>query len=383
VLYLDNNATTMIAPEVREAMVPYLAEHYANPSSVYSSASRVRRQLEEGRAQIAELLGAWEAREIVFTSGGTESNNAAIRSALKSFPKKKKIVTSEVEHPSIRSLSSMLKQEGCEVVTIGVSKTGAIDLAELEASLTDDVAVVSVMWANNETGVVFPIAEIANKVKARGILFHVDAVQAVGKLPIKVSEHPIDFLSMGAHKFHGPKGIGALYVRKGTPFHPLIVGGRQERDRRAGTENVAGIVGMTAAFALTRDTTNGVGKEIELLRDRLESRLLQEVSDSFANGAKELRLPNTTNITIPGIESEAFLIRLSELGVAASSGSACLTGAIEPSHVLQSMGISRKLSLSSIRLSLSRYTRLEDVDFAVGLIPELVTKMRHVNDAKT
>jgi cysteine desulfurase len=381
-LYLDNNATTMVAPEVREAMEPYHSELYGNPSSLYTFAGTVRRNVEESREQIAALIGAQRAREILFTSGATESNNTAIRSALKSFPNKKTIVTTQVEHSSIKNLCASLNEEGYRVICIGVSETGAVDLGALEDALTDDVAIVSAMWANNETGVLLPVEQIAKIVKEKGILLHVDAVQAAGKVPMNLSEIPIDFLSLSAHKFHGPKAIGLLYVREGVPFEPLIVGGRQERDRRAGTENVSGIVGLATALRLAYETLNVDHDQIASFRDRLEQGLLDQIPGSFVNGRSEFRLPNTTNITIPGVDAEALLIRLGELGVAASSGSACLTGALEPSHVLLAMGLSTDHATSSLRLSLSRYTRLEDIEFTIGLIPELVMQLRELGEER-
>ena len=334
-IYLDNNATTKVAPEVLEAMTPYFSEQYGNPSSLYDFGTQIRRVIEEIRVQVARHLGAKSEREIVFTSGGSESNHTAIHSALESRPNRKRIVTTQVEHSSVLNLCQTYQRKGYEVIFLGVSKTGALDWEAFEKSITDETAIVSIMWANNETGVLFPIEKIASYVKSKNILLHVDAVQAVGKIPIRLSQFPIDYLSLSAHKFHGPKGIGALFIREGAPFSPLFVGGRQERDRRAGTENVPGIVGLAKALSLahkqfeTVPGTAGTGFEnlsrnvpgtgisrIEHLRNDLEQSLLAGIPDSFINGKAEPRVSHTTNITIPGIESETLLIRLSQAGFA-------------------------------------------------------------------
>lgn len=373
-VYLDNNATTPVAPQVKQAMEPYLTGLFANPSSLYESGQKVRRAIEESRADIARILGARFEREIMFTSGGTESNNTAIRCVLKAFPQKKTIMTTQVEHSSIKNLCESLAGEGYQIISIGVSKTGSFNWNQFTESLNDDVAIASIMWANNETGVLFPIEEIGKELARRQILFHVDAVQAVGKIPVDLKKINVDYFSLSAHKFHGPKGIGALYVRDSSPFHPFILGGRQERDRRAGTENVAGIIGLGAAAKLIQEDGD---TKIAELRNRLEAGMLKQISDSFINGVSEVRIPNTTHITIPGIEAETFLIRLSGLGIEASSGSACLTGALEPSHVLMAMGHSEELALSSLRFSLSRLTTNEEIDYAIQEIPKLVNELRN------
>ena len=382
-IYLDNNATTKVAPEVREAMEPFYSETFGNPSSLHSFGKEVRRCVEEARDDVARLMGAAHGREIVFTSGGTESNNTAICSALKSVPSRKTIVTTEVEHSSVRVLVQRLGTEGYHVISVNVTPAGALDLNALENALTGDVAMASIMWANNETGVLFDLEQVAQIVKQKGILLHVDGVQAVGKIPVDLARVPIDFLSFSAHKFHGPKGAGALYVRDRTPFYPHLVGGRQERDRRAGTENVAGIIGLSRALELAVSHVKTDATRVASLRDRLESALASQIAESFVNGKSESRIPNTTNITIPGIESETFLIRLSERGIAASSGSACLTGAVEPSHVLAAMGRSRQEALGSVRFSLSRYTTSEDIDFTIGVVPKLVRELREFNQTGT
>ncbi len=375
-VYLDNNATTLLDPQVKEAMMPFLTDHYANPSSPYESGLKVRRMIEEARINVAKLLGARSEREIIFTSGGTESNNTAINSALKTYPHKRKIVISAIEHSSIKNLCERLSSDGYQVISISVSKTGSFHWDQFLSALDDDVAIVSVMWANNETGVLFPILEISRELKKRNILFHVDAVQAVGKIKIDLGQTEIQFLSFSAHKFHGPKGIGALYIREGSPFHAFMLGGRQERDRRAGTENVAGIIGLETAFKLTQSNELSATTK---LRNKLEEELVNRISGSFINGQAELRIPNTTNITIPGVEAETLLIRLSELGIEASSGSACLTGAIEPSHVLMAMGHSSELASSSVRFSLSRFTTLEQIDYVLETMPKLVYELRELN----
>ena len=375
-VYLDNNATTLLDPQVKEAMMPFLTDHYANPSSPYESGLRVRRMIEEARISVTQLLGARSEREIMFTSGGTESNNTAIGSALKTYPHKRKIVISAVEHSSIKNLCERLSSDGYQVISIGVSKPGAFNWNQFLSALDDDVAIVSIMWANNETGVLFPIQDISRELKKRNILFHVDAVQAVGKIKIDLSNTEINFLSFSAHKFHGPKGIGALYVRECTPFHPLILGGRQERDRRAGTEHVAGIIGLETALKLTQANNPDA---IAHLRNKLEEELVSCLSESFINGQAERRIPNTTNITIPGVEAETLLIRLSQLGIEASSGSACLTGAIEPSHVLMAMGHSSELASNSIRFSLSRFTTVEQINYVLEMLPKLVGELRQLN----
>lgn len=381
-IYLDNNATTMVAPEVRDRMVPYFSEDYGNPSSLYAFGTKIRRVIEEARGEVAHLLGARTEREIVFTSGGTESNLTAIRSALKANPDHKRIVISQVEHPSVRNFCHGLRQEGYEVISIGVSKTGALDWEVLEHALTNQVAVVSIMWANNETGVLFPMEQISETVKRKGIALHVDTVQAIGKIPVNLAQIPVDFISLSAHKFHGPKGVGVLYVREGAPFFSLLVGGHQERGRRAGTENVPGIVGLAYALGMAVSVIEREMPRVESLRDRLERTLLAQIPESFVSGRQEPRLPNTTNVTIPGVEAEALLIRLSDAGVAASSGSACRTGALEPSHVLKAMGLPEEHAFSSLRFSLSRYTTSEEIDSALDIIVNIVHELRELNQAK-
>lgn len=365
--------------EVLEAMLPWFTSAYGNPSSFHQLGAQARRAVDHARAMVAEALGARTEREIIFTGSGTEANHTAIRSALKSVPKRRRIVTTAVEHSSVRNLCRKLEEEGYELIRIGVSKTGVLDWAAFEEALTSETALVSVMWANNETGVLFPAERIARTVKERGLLIHVDAVQMAGKISIDLSKTPVDFLSISGHKFHGPKGTGALFVRESTPFEPLFFGGGQELDRRAGTENVPGIVGLGRALKLACETIEPDGLRIAELRDRLERELVRRIPESFVNGARALRLPNTSNITIPGIPAEAFLIRMSDIGVMASSGSACSTGALEPSHVLEAMGHSRELAMSSIRFSLSRRTTADEIDRVLDIVPALVSKLRDLD----
>lgn len=378
-IYLDNNATTKVAPEVLEEIRPYFSDWYGNPSALYEFGAKIRRVIEEARAQIAGFLGTRFDREIMFTSGGTESNFTAIYSALKTNPGRKRIVTTQVEHSSVKNLCERLQKEGYEIVSIGVSKNGEINWEELEGALTEKVAIVSIMWANNETGVLFPIERIVRLAKSKGILFHVDGVQAIGKIQINLSTVPIDFLSFSAHKFHGPKGIGSLYIREGVRFAPVFVGGKQERDHRAGTENVPGIVGLKRALQISLENFSEHNSKIETLRNHLENGLLSRIPESFINGNREPRISNTSNITIPGVESEALLIRLSQAGISASSGSACLTGALEPSHVLEAMGLSRELALSSLRFSLSRFTTAQEIDQTLEILPKIVSELRQLN----
>lgn len=381
-IYLDNNATTQIAPEVLQAMLPYLKEEYGNASSFHLWGQKARRACDEARSQIAKVLGVAQERQIVFTSGATESNNTAIRAALAKFPERKTIVITAVEHASVLHVSKALEKEGYEIVTVGVHASGGLNLDELRASFSKKPAIISIMWANNETGVVFPIESIAREIKSNGFLLHVDGVQAIGKVPVDLSRIPLDYLSLSAHKCHGPKGIGALFVREGAPFQPLVVGGGQELERRGGTENVAAIVGFGKAMELAYQQLTETKFNIGDLRDLLEEELLDGVPLSFVNGKEEIRIPNTLNMTFPGIEAEPFLIQLSQAGIMASSGSACSTGALEPSHVLQAMGLSKELSSSSIRFSLGRFTTHSEILEAIDLIPKIASKLQEFAKGK-
>jgi len=339
VIYFDNNATTRLAPEALEAMQPYLTELYGNPSSIHGFGSQVSRKIQEAREQVAALLSAADPIEIVFTSCGTEGDNAAIRGILESQPQKRHIVTTQVEHPAVLSLCQHLEKKGYRVTWLRVDADGMLDLEELKASLSDDTALVSIMYANNETGVIFPIDAIGEIVKARGIPFHVDAVQVAGKIPLNLRQSPVDLLTISAHKFHGPKGVGALYVRRGITFRPFMIGGHQERGRRGGTENVAGIVGMGKAAELALGNMPEDEPRVRGLRDRLEQSLLESCPESRVNGHREKRLPNTLNMSFKFLEGEAILVLLDQNGICASTGSACTAGSSEPSHVLRAMGV--------------------------------------------
>jgi cysteine desulfurase len=375
VVYFDNNATTRVAPEVFAAMEPYLTEFYGNPSSIHRFGSDVGRKLQEARAQVAALLGAADPVEVVFTSCGTEGDNAAIRSVLAARPDKRHIVTTKVEHPAVMGLCQHLEKKGYRVTWLGVDGDGMLDLAELKAALGDDTALVSIMWANNETGVLFPIAEIAEIVKAKGIPFHVDAVQAAGKAVLGLKKLPIDLLTISAHKFHGPKGVGVLYVKRGITFHPFLIGGHQERGRRAGTENVAGIVGMGKAAEMALQTMVEDAPRVHTLRDRLEKSLLESCPGSRVNGARDKRLGNTLNMSFKFLEGEAILVLLDQEGICASTGSACTAGSSEPSHVLRAMGVPPDWLQGAVRFSLSRYTTAEEVDFVNQKVPSIVERL--------
>ncbi|WP_025323635.1 cysteine desulfurase NifS [Deferrisoma camini] len=377
-IYLDNNATTRVDPAVFEEMRPYFCELYGNPSSMHTFGGQVARKLAEARERVAELLGA-DPSEIVFTSCGTEGDNTAIRSALEAQPEKRHVVTTRVEHPAVLNLVNHLIKKGYHVTLLGVDEHGMIDLQELEDSLREDTAVVSIMWANNETGTVFPVERAAEIVKSRGILFHTDAVQAVGKVPIDLRSLPIDFLVLSGHKLHAPKGVGALYVRKGTPYRPFLIGGHQERGRRGGTENVPGIIALGKACELARQHMAEENTRVRALRDRLEKGLLAAVPDTRLNGHPTERLPNTVNLSFKYVEGEAILLLLDQIGVCASSGSACTSGSLEPSHVLRAMGVPFTFAHGSVRFSLSRFNTGEEVDFVVAEMPKIIERLRSIS----
>lgn len=377
VIYLDNNATTKIDPAVLETMLPYLSEYYGNPSSMHTFGGQVGKAVKEARNQVATLLGA-EDSEIIFTSCGTEGNNAAIRAALAAQPDKRHIITTQVEHPAILNVCKQLEKQGYNVTYLSVDDRGQIELMELEAALTGDTALVTTMYANNETGVLFPIEQIGLRTKEAGALFHVDAVQAVGKVPIDLKTSTIDLLTLSGHKLHAMKGVGALYVRKGTRFRPLLVGGHQERGRRAGTENVPGLIGLGKAAELAITHLGNVKQEKQL-RDRLEQGLLTTIADTQVNGHTKERLPNTTNIGFKYIEGEAILLMLNQHGICASSGSACTSGSLEPSHVLRAMGLPYTILHGSIRFSLSRYTTDAEVDRVLEVMPGIVERLRAIS----
>ena len=377
-VYLDNNATSRTAPEVLEEMLPFFGDLYGNPSSMHTFGGQVGKFVTLARARTAAALGA-RPEEIVFTSCGTESDNTAIRAAVEAQPDKRHIVTTRVEHPAVLNLAKHLEKKGYEVTYLGVDADGRLDMDELTASLRKDTAIVSVMYANNETGVIFPIPEIAEMTRERGILLHVDAVQAVGKIPIDLAALPVDYLALSGHKLHAPKGVGALYARKGAPFRPFMIGGHQEKGRRAGTENTAAIVALGKACELA---AAGIGEEITkvgALRDRLEKGLLAAVPEARINGETVHRLPNTTNISFKYVEGEAILLLLDALGVCASSGSACTSGSLEPSHVLRAMGVPFTYAHGSIRFSLSRYNTQEDVDLVVKELPGIIARLRQIS----
>lgn len=357
-IYLDYNSTTPVLPEVLEAMLPYFAQQWGNPSSTYRFGAKLKGVIETARAQVAELIGA-SPREIIFTSCGTESNNAAINAALEASPGKRHIVTSAVEHSSVLNYCKAMEERGYRVTYLPVDRDGLLKLADLENAITEQTAVVSLMWANNETGVLFPVDKIAEICRSRGVLFHCDAVQAAGKVEIDVRRIPADYLSLTGHKFHAPKGIGALFVRKKSPFSPLIIGGHQERSLRGGTECVPLIVGMGKAAVLARNYLPDYKGKVRPLRDALEEGILESVPNTELNGHKTQRVANTCNITFHGVESEALLILLDQEGVCASSGSACLADSDEPSHVLRAMSPATAASRQVIRFSLGR-----DSDYA-------------------
>jgi len=374
-IYFDNNATTRVAPEVFEAMNPYLTDLYGNPSSIHSFGSQVGRKIQAAREKVAALLGASDPIEVVCTSCGTEGDNAAIRGILESRPEKRHIITTQVEHPAVFGLCQHLEKKGYRVTWLHVDGEGMLDLDELRDSLSDDTALVSVMAANNETGVIFPFEAVGEIVKAKGIPFHVDAVQAVGKIPLNMKNSPVDLLTISGHKFYAPKGVGALYVKRGIRFHPFIVGGHQERDRRAGTENVASIIGMGEAAELARKNLEEDTKQVQVLRDRLEKSLVSTVG-CRVNGQRERRLPNTLNVSFEFLEGEAVLVLLDEFGICASTGSACTAGSVEPSHVLRAMGIPPTWIQGAVRFSLSRYNTVEEVDFVNEKMPGIVQRLQ-------
>jgi cysteine desulfurase len=378
VIYLDNNATTKVAEEVMEALLPYYGNLYGNPSSMHTFGGQIHRRIEDARERVAELINA-EPEEILFTSCGTESDNTAVMSALLSNPQKRHIITTKVEHPAILNFCKTMERRGYEVTFLPVDKFGRLKPGELKSAITDNTAIVSVMYANNETGVIFPIDEIVELVKSKGVLFHTDAVQAAGKIPMDVKKLPVDMVSLSGHKLHAPKGVGALYIRKGTRFSPYLIGGHQEKGRRAGTENVASIIGMGKACELAKKHVHNEHTKIKALRDRLEKELLKSCSNTRINGDKENRLPNTTNIGFEYIEGEAILLRLNEHNICASSGSACTSGSLEPSHVLRAMGVPFTAIHGSIRFSLSIYNTEEEIDFVLEKIPKIIKELRELS----
>lgn len=376
--YFDNNATTRIAPEVLEAMLPFLRDMWGNPSSAYGFGSQVSRHIDKAREQIAALVHA-DPREIVFTSCGTESINAAIHSALVTQPEKRHVITTSVEHSATIKYCEFLQRRGYEVTFLPVESDGSLDLHVLDQSIRPDTAIVSIMWANNETGVLFPIEEAAAICQSKGALFHTDAVQTPGKVKIDVKSLGVDYLSLSAHKLHAPKGIGVLYVRRKCKFQPYLIGGHQERGRRGGTENVAGIVAFGKAAELAMSHLNDENTRVRAMRDRLESTILAKIPNTIRNGGKEPRLPNTSNLAFDGIEAEAILMQLDQIGICASSGSACTTGSLEPSHVLTAMGVNPMRARGSVRFSLGLDNTNEEVDHLLQHLPAIVSNLRAIS----
>jgi cysteine desulfurase len=380
IVYLDANATTRTDPRVVDTMLPFFSTYFGNPSSKYALGGHAALAVKRAREQVQALLGAAHAHELIFTSGGTESNNAAILSALEAAPRRREVVISAVEHPAVLSLCAWLeKNKGIRVHLIPIDHQGRLDIIAYREALSDRVAVVSMMWANNETGVIQPVADLAELAKEVGALFHTDAVQAVGKCPIELQSTMIDMLSLSGHKLHGPKGIGALYVRNGVRFKPQIKGGQQERGRRAGTENVPGIVGLGMAAELAAGAMADEDIRVRSLRDRFEREILARVDHCVAVGARADRLPNTSNIAFSFIDSEAIVTLLDRAGIAASMGSACATGSFEPSHVLVAMKLPEETVRGGVRFSLSRDTTDADIDRAIDIIPGVIAKLRAIS----
>jgi cysteine desulfurase len=377
-VYVDNNATTKVAPEVLEVMLPFFSEYYGNPSSMHFFGGQVQKKVDEARARVADFLGA-EPSEIVFTSCGTESDNAAILGTLDSYPEKRHIITTRVEHPAVGNVSTYLGRKGYRVTELSVDREGRLDLDELRESLTDGTAVVTIMYANNETGVIFPIEEIGEIVKAKGIPFHTDAVQAAGKIPLSMKKSKLDMLSISGHKLHAPKGIGVLYIRKGTKFSPFLIGGHQEKGRRGGTENVPYIIGLGKACELAKRHLDEENTKVRSLRDYLEAKLLEKIPNTLVNGDGVHRLPNTVSVSFEYVEGESILLLLSDLGICASSGSACTSGSLEPSHVLRAMGVPFTAAHGSIRFSLSIYSTKEEMDYIIEHLPPIIQRLRDIS----
>jgi cysteine desulfurase len=382
-VYLDNNATTPVAPEVAEAMRPYWTEDFGNASSVHWFGQRAREAVEKAREQVAQLISAPPA-EIVFTSGGTESDNAAVFGAVESVRPRtlsgpKHVITTSIEHPAVLYSARALERRGIHVTFVRVRSDGVVDLPEIESAIRPETMLITVMLANNEIGTLQPVEEIGRLAQERHIPFHTDAVQAVGRVPVDVRRLGVDLLTLSAHKLYGPKGVGALYVRKGTRLEPFMHGGHHERDRRPGTENVAGIVGLGAAAELAQRLLAEDGSRLAALRDRLEAGIRARVENVRVNSNPEHRQPNTLNVTFDGIKGESLVMALDLEGVACSTGSACASGSIEPSHVLTALGLSGDEARSSIRLSLGRYNTEADVDVAQEVIPRVVARLRAIS----
>lgn len=378
-IYLDNNATTVVDPAVVEAMLPFFTEQFGNPSSMHHFGDQVGRAVVQARRRVQTLLGAEHDSEIVFTSCGTESDVTAIMSALKAQPERREIITTAVEHPAVLTTCQWLEKEGYTVHYLKVSSKGRLDLDEYRRLLSKKVAIVSIMWANNETGTLFPVETMAEMARAAGVMFHTDAVQAVGKLPIDLKRSCIDMLSLSGHKLHAPKGIGVLYLRRGTRFRPLLRGGHQERGRRAGTENTASIVGLGKAAELAMEHMDYEGTAIRAMRDRLQAGILAAVPCAFATGDLSNRLPNTANIAFEYVEGESILLMLNKEDIAASSGSACTSGSLEPSHVMLAMGIPYTAAHGTVRFSLSRFNTLDEIERVIRVLPPIVERLRKLS----
>lgn len=378
ITYFDNNATTRTLPEVLEAMAPYFTDNYGNASSMHAFGGNNKKAIENARRHIADLINASPA-ELIFTSGGTEGDSTAIHSAISSYPNKKHIITSAVEHPAVLEAFKLLASKGYKVDFIGVDSFGRFDMEGYKKAIDDNTALVSVMWANSETGTIFPIAEIAKIAHEHGALMHTDAVQAVGKIALDVKEADVDMLSFSAHKFNGPKGIGALYIKQGTRFIPFMVGGHQEHLRRAGTENVPGIVGFGKAAEIAKATLHLYAEQVAPLRDALEKGLVSSIEDAKVNGDRQNRLPNTLNVSFGYIEGESILMFLNDHGICASSGSACTSGSLEPSHVLRAMGVPFQFAHGSIRFSLSKASTKEEVELVLSVMPQIVKNLRAIS----
>ncbi|PIE32747.1 cysteine desulfurase NifS [candidate division KSB3 bacterium] len=378
-VYVDNNATTKVDERVVQEMLPYLSEYYGNPSSMHVFGGQVEKKLVEARERVAAMLNA-EPTEIVFTSCGTESDNMAIHSALTSSPQKRHIITTKVEHPAVLNYCKHLSKRGYGVTFLSVDQDGMVDVDELYDSIREDTAIASIMYANNETGTILPLEKLSRIASEKGILFHTDAVQVAGKIPLDMQEiETIDMLSLSGHKFHAPKGIGILYIRRGTKFRPLLVGGHQERGRRPGTENTASIIAIGKAAELAQAALKDEATRVKALRDRLEQGLLSTIPDSRVNGHATQRTPNTLNISFKYVEGEAILLMLSEKGIAASSGSACTSGSLEPSHVLRALGVPFTFSHGSLRLSLSRFNTEDDIDYILEELPPIIRRLREIS----
>jgi len=377
-IYVDNNATTQTDPEVFEAIKPFFCDLYGNPSSIHTFGGQVAGHIKKARESLASLLGC-DPTEIIYTSCGTESDNSAVMSALFLTPERRKIVISKVEHPAVKNLGSELVRRGYRVEEIPVDGKGRLDMDKLKQEVDSETAVVSVMWANNETGNIYPVREIAQIAHQHGALFHTDAVQAAGKIPMNLSKEGIDMLSLSGHKLHAPKGVGALYVKRGVRFRPYIIGGHQERSRRGGTENVTGIVALGKAAELAGKNMKLENTKVKELRDRLEKELVSAVPKTRVNGDPQNRLPNTTNISFEFIEGEAILLLMNQLGICASSGSACTTGSLEPSHVLRAMGVPYTAAHGSIRFSLSRFNNDGEIDFIIKNLPPIIDRLRQIS----